>query len=77
MGKVAMSGVDLKIKAADCTFVRCLDSQRPVKKAIFGGGFLISEKAAAEKAAAEKAAAVETKYWPISEREWEIIRGLG
>ena len=38
---------------------------------IYGGGFLISEKAAAEKAAAEKAAAV-----TLSEAEWAIIKAL-
>ena len=38
-------------------------------KTIFGSGFLISEKAAAEKAAAEK--------FPLSDREREIVRGLG
>jgi hypothetical protein len=35
---------------------------------------LLSEKAAAEKAAAEK---VNTDIWELSEREREIVRGLG
>ena len=37
--------------------MRALDAQKDKGKAIYGGGFLLSEKAAAEKAAAEKAAA--------------------
>ena len=69
-------------------FVRALDAQRAHKKAIFGGGFLLSEKstaeklkaekAAAEKAAAEKANAekVGAEVWGLSDRELEIIREL-
>ena len=55
-------------------FIRALDEQRENEKAIYGGGFILSEKAAAEKAAAEKAAA---KHWKLSEREREIVRNLG
>ena len=54
------------------------------KKTIYGGGFLLSEKAAAEKAAAEKAAAekaaaekVNAIVWELSDREREIIKSLG
>ena len=43
-------------------------------KAIFGGGYLLSEKAAAEKAAAEKANAIE---WELSESEKRIVASLG
>ena len=79
---------DLKIKRSDVEFVRALDAQRAHKKAIFGGGFLLSEKstaeklkaekAAAEKAAAEKANAekVGAEVWGLSDRELEIIREL-
>ena len=41
----------------DAYHVGKLDAQKEKKKAIYGSGFLLSEKAAAEKAAAEKAAA--------------------
>ena len=67
-------GTELRIKSKDCRFIRALDAQRQVKKAIFGSGFLLSEKAAAEKAAAEKAGAT---FWPLSENEKEIIKALG
>ena len=50
-------GIDFRVEREDCTFISKLDSQRDMGKAIFGGGLLLSEKAAAEKAAAEKAAA--------------------
>jgi hypothetical protein len=44
------------------------------KKAIFGGGLLLSERAAAERAAAERAGA---HVWELSEREMEIVKLLG
>ena len=77
--RIAKYGQSLKIRAEDCAFIRVLDSQRGAGKAVFGGGFLLSEKAAAEKAAAEKAAAEKAgaKIWELSEREKEIIRRLG
>ena len=62
-------GQKLCIKAEDALFVRNLDEQEALGKAIYGGGFLLSEKAAAEKAAAH--------VWVLSEREKEIIRNLG
>ena len=68
-------GQDLRIKQKDCTEkIGMLDSQKETGKGIFGGGLLISEKAAAEKAAAEKAAA---KVWKLSDREKAIIASLG
>lgn len=64
----------LQILPEDAVFVRALDEQRKFGKAIFGGGFLLSEKAAAEKAAAEK----KTEHvWKLSEREREIAANLG
>lgn len=76
--RIAKYGQSLRIRAEDCAFIRALDSQRGAGKAVFGGGFLLSEKAAAEKAA-EKAAAEKAgaKIWELSEREKEIIRRLG
>ena len=70
---------ELRIKAEDAQFIRELDAQKTNKKAIFGGGFLLSEKAAAEKAAAEKAAAEKAaaRKWTLSAREWEIVKKLG
>ena len=77
--RIAKYGQSLRIRAEDCAFISTLDSQRDAGKKVFGGGFLLSEKAAAEKAAAEKAAAEKAgaKIWELSEREKEIIRRLG
>ena len=73
INKLAKYGQALRFSSDEMAFVRALDSQREQKKAIFGGGFLLSEKAAAAKAAAEKAAATR---WELSEREMELIKSL-
>ena len=66
--RLARYGLALRIRPGDALFVRALDEQRKEDKAIFGGGFILSEKAAAEKAAA--------RQWQLSERELDLQRGL-
>ena len=75
---IVKHGQALRIPASAVSFVRALDAQRDRGKAIFGGGFLLSEKAAAEKAAAEKAAAEKAaaEKWELSPRELEIVSSL-
>ncbi|MBR6706014.1 MAG: hypothetical protein IKI84_04970 [Clostridia bacterium] len=75
---------EYRVKEKECLFIRAMDEQRKEGKSLFGGGFLLSEKAAAEKAAAEKAAAEKAAAekaaatcWRLSEREKEMQRGLG
>ena len=73
LGKI--SGVDFRVYPGQISDMqRELDSQKEVKKELFGNGFLISEKKAAE--LAELKAAVGAIEWPLSEREKELIRGL-
>lgn len=76
--KCVERGIPMSFKKSDIYHIRGLDSQKKHKKAIFGSGFLLSEKAAAEKAAAEKAAAEKDKVitWELSERERRIIKSL-
>lgn len=81
---IVKHGVSLRLSASDVAFTRALDAQREKNKAIFGAGFLLSEKAAAEKTAAERAAAeraaaekATAEKWQLSEREWEIVHSLG
>ena len=69
LGWLGKYGVEFEIKRSDSMFIRSLDAMREADKAIYGGGLLLSEKAAAEKAAAEK--------WELSPREKEIVRKLG
>ena len=84
MGQWSMHGVDYKLTKKDSHHIRALDEQKKQGKAIFGSGYLISEKAAAEKAAAEKAAAEKAaaektaaEKWRLSEEEMAIVRSLG
>lgn len=75
---------DFKLKREDAVFICCLDEQKKVGSGLFGGGFLLSERAAAERAAAERAAAdraaaerAAAHEWKLSERELEIQRSIG
>ena len=84
VGYMSKHGIEYNVRKADCFHVRYLDSQKAAGKAIFGGGFLLSERAAAERAAAERAAAeraaaerAAAERWKLSEREWQIVRSLG
>lgn len=79
MADIARRGVSFEIAEGEVQFIRAMDEQRENGKAIYGGGFILSEKAAAEKAAAEKATAEKAaaRHWELSEREREIVRRLG
>ena len=84
LGKVA--GVDFRVRREEGMLISRLDSQKQSKKAIFGGGLLLSDAKAAELKAAELKAAelkaaelkAETPVteWLLSEREREIIASL-
>ena len=79
MKKMARYGIDYQVERGRCLHVNSLDAQKAMKKSIFGGGLLLSEKAAAEKAAAEKAAAEKKNaiVFELSEREKDLVRQLG
>ena len=66
-------GVDFKIHKKDCAPIYALDAQRSAGKTIFGGGLLLSDRAAAERAVAERAAATK---WELSARERAIVEYL-
>ena len=89
---LSRNGVDYAIQNGQGEFIRSLDSQRKMKKAIFGGGFLISNTAAEELRTAKeqvivKQAQKEPAMWekererkiifPLSERERELIKKYG
>ena len=59
-------GIDYAVRRSECVRVTSLDMQGD--KAIYGGGLLLSERAAAERAAATK--------WQLSEREKAIVAKL-
>ena len=62
-------GEDFKVSRDESEHIRQLDAQKEFDKALYGSGYLISERAAAERAAA--------KIWTLSDREMEIVKGLG
>ena len=77
------------VPRGECCKIGALDAQKAVGKGIFGGGLLLSERAAAERAAAERAAAEKAaaekaaaekaaaEKWQLSDREKEVVRMLG
>ena len=71
--KFVEAGIPIIFHKDEVHHCRGIDSQKRHNKAIFGSGFLLSEKAAAEKAAAEKDNVI---VWELSGREKEIIKGL-
>ena len=71
--------VAIRIPRSECTFIRRMDAQIPLKKGVYGCGFLCSDRVAAELKAAElKAAAMKEVYiFHLSEREKQIVEELG
>lgn len=65
-----------QVRRPDCISIRKLEAQGG--KSIFGGGLLLSERAAAERAAAERAAAERdaAHKWELSERERAMVHAL-
>ena len=84
----AKYGIDFVIPRSESVRVSALDAQRQCKKAVFGCGWLVSErvkaerekaereKAEREKAEREKAEREKALRWELSEREKEIITAL-
>ena len=72
----AKNGNDFTITQDECELVRNLDGLKEIKKGLYGGGLLVSDKvaerAAAERAAAERAV-IEVE---LSEREQSIVDRL-
>lgn len=70
-------GIDFRLSVADSVQIEALDAQKEVGKAIFGKGYLLSERAAVEARAAASAAAAAVdasgnnlvQTWELSEKE--------
>lgn len=82
----ALAKYDIEFRFAkdEVHFTRSLDMQKSFEKAIFGAGFLISDKKAKELRDAKQTEAkkifgnTEAKiHWELSEREKKIIKKLG
>ena len=83
LGYLSTHGVEFKVMRDEVSPVplSALASQKAVGKAIFGKGWLISEKKAAEKKAAEKKAAEKKAaekiiVWELSDMEREAVRRI-
>ena len=57
LGKIAKRGIELQIPKVACEYIKESDSAKEQGRALYGGGFILAERAAAERAAAERAAA--------------------
>ena len=73
MGKIAKRSIEFKVRKIACEYIKDSDSAKAAGRSLYGGGFILSDRAAAERAAAERAAATRLN---ISDREREIIERL-
>ena len=83
LGQLAKHGVAYRIRPEDAVKISTIDSMRESGKTLFGGGLLLSKRAAAERAAAERAAAERAAadrknatVWELSERDRKMVEGL-
>ena len=66
--RLSKYGQALSVPWSDCVFISALDAQAAAGVSIFGGGLLLTERAAAERAAAIT--------WHLSDREIQLLRDL-
>lgn len=84
LGKLVDRGQEIEIPYSDVSFTRVLDSQKPLKRALYGSGYLVSNRVANQIEELMKAPFVsyagreegERFSFELSERELEIIREL-
>ena len=78
LGKIVARDVELKIAKRSCEYIRESDSAKEQGRSLYGGGFLLSDRAAAERAAAERAAAerAAATRLNLSDKEKQIIERL-
>ena len=78
LGKITKRSIELKIRKASCEYIKQSDSAEEQGRALYGGGFIMSDRAAAERAAAERAAAerAAATRLNLSPREKAIIAQL-
>ena len=79
ISQIVSRGVSIKIKKKDVMFYPTMDAQKPLKKKIFGSGFIVSDRVAEMKRRKEKEIQKQRNviHWELSNREKEIIKTLG
>ena len=71
------SAINFELRRGECQFISALESQRKVKKGIFGSGLLVSkERAHAAEEAKRKAEEARVTVWELSEAEHMAIERL-
>lgn len=73
-GETIKKGEEIEIPKSDTYFIRQLESQKPLRKTMYGAGFLLSSDMTRRLARAE--ARGEEYTFDLSERELAIIREL-
>ena len=77
LGKFLKGGITFRIRKDEMQWHGTLDAQRQHGKAIFGGGYLASDRVAEEmKRVAKEEERARTVVFPLSEREREIVERL-
>ena len=78
LGRLVAHATELKIRKASCEHIKSSDSAEEQGRSLYGGGYIMSDRAAAERAAAERAAAerAAATRLNISARERAIIERL-
>ena len=78
LGKITAHQTELIIYKRSCQYIRDSDSAAAQGRSLYGGGFILSDRAAAERAAAERAAAerAAASRLNISPRERLLIEHL-
>ena len=79
VGQYSRYGIDFVVPVDESVPISQLDAQKASGKAIYGKGYLVSErvKAEREKAEREKAEREKAERWELSPREMEIVKSLG
>ena len=73
VGILSRLGIDFSVPVAESEGISGLDSQKAAGKAIYGKGYIVSDRVKAER---EKAEREKAERWELSEREFQIIERL-
>ena len=73
VGALSRLGVEFSVPVAESEGISGLDSQKAAGRAIYGKGYIVSDRVKAER---EKAEREKAERWELSERELQIIERL-
>ena len=73
VGILSRLGIEFSVPVAESEGISGLDSQKATGKAIYGKGYIVSDRVKAER---EKAEREKAERWELSERELQIIERL-